>query len=157
MSCYSFTQLCLTPCNHIHCSTPGSSVLCYLLEFAQIHVHWVNGAIYLTILSSAALFSFCLHSFPASRSFNELALCIQVAKVLEYIVICFYSKSNELYHAVWCLIIWGGKWDRESVFQLRYRVALESIEMSGLVLFLTFRQSNPLCPAVVLGRCPKDQ
>ena len=51
------------------------------------------------------IFSFCLHSFPASRSFNELALCIQVAKVLEYIVICFYSKSNELYHAVWCLII----------------------------------------------------
>ena len=27
------------------CSTPGSSVLHYLLEFAQIHVHWVSDAI----------------------------------------------------------------------------------------------------------------
>ena len=27
------------------CSTPGSAVLHYLLEFAHIHVHWVNDAI----------------------------------------------------------------------------------------------------------------
>ena len=26
------------------CSTPGSSVLHYLLEFAQIHIHWVSDA-----------------------------------------------------------------------------------------------------------------
>ena len=48
-------------------STPGSSVLHRLLEFAQIHVHWVSDA-YLTS-SSAAPFSFCLKSFPASESF----------------------------------------------------------------------------------------
>ena len=28
--------------NSMDCSTPGSSVLHYLLEFAQIRVHWVN-------------------------------------------------------------------------------------------------------------------
>ena len=33
-------------CDLMDCSTPGSSVLHYLLEFAQIHVHWVGGAIY---------------------------------------------------------------------------------------------------------------
>ena len=30
---------CPTLCNPMQCSTPGSSVLHYLLEFAQIHVH----------------------------------------------------------------------------------------------------------------------
>ena len=29
----------------MHCSIPGSPVLHYLLEFAQIHVHWVSDAI----------------------------------------------------------------------------------------------------------------
>ena len=30
----------------MHCSTPGSSVLDYLPEFAQMHVHWVGVAIW---------------------------------------------------------------------------------------------------------------
>jgi len=49
------------------CSIPGPSVLHYFLEFAQIHVlcQWY----YLTILSSTALFSFWLQSFPASGYF----------------------------------------------------------------------------------------
>ena len=29
----------LTLCDPMDCSTPGSSVLCYLPEFAQIHIH----------------------------------------------------------------------------------------------------------------------
>ena len=36
-----------------------------------------------TISSSAALFSFCLHSFPTSRSFQWVDFSHQVAKVLE--------------------------------------------------------------------------
>ena len=32
-------------CNPMGCSMPGSSVLHCLLEFAQIHVHWVSDAI----------------------------------------------------------------------------------------------------------------
>ena len=32
-------------CNSMDCSTPGSPVLNYLLEFAQIHVHLVSDAI----------------------------------------------------------------------------------------------------------------
>ena len=38
----SHVRLYATP---INCSTPGFSVLLYLPEFAQIHVHWVNDAI----------------------------------------------------------------------------------------------------------------
>ena len=40
--CCSVAKLCLTLCDPMNCSMPGSSVLFYLLEFAQIHVHWVG-------------------------------------------------------------------------------------------------------------------
>ena len=43
--CYSVTQLCLTLCNPMDCSTAGFPVLHYLLELAQTHVHWVGEAI----------------------------------------------------------------------------------------------------------------
>ena len=55
------------PCNPTDCSTPGSPVLCHLLGFAQIHVHWVSDAIEPSHLLLP--FSFCCHSFPASGSF----------------------------------------------------------------------------------------
>ena len=35
----SVTQSRMTVCDPMECSTPGSSVLHYLWEFAQIHVH----------------------------------------------------------------------------------------------------------------------
>ena len=44
--CYcSINKLCLTLWDPMDCSTPGFSVLHYLLEFAQSHVHWVGDAI----------------------------------------------------------------------------------------------------------------
>ena len=43
--CCSVAKLCLTLCDHMDCSMPGPSVLHYLLEFAQIQVHWVGYAI----------------------------------------------------------------------------------------------------------------
>ena len=59
---------------------PGSPVLNYLPEFASVHVHWAGDA----ISSSAAVFSFCLQSFPATESFPMSWLFKQqVAKVLE--------------------------------------------------------------------------
>ena len=58
-------------------NTPGSSVLHYLPEFAQIHAHWVSDT---TTLSSAPL-SFCLQSFSTSgSSLNELPLRIRWPK-----------------------------------------------------------------------------
>ena len=42
----SVTKLCLTLWDPpMNCSTPGFSVLHYLPEFAQTHVHWVGDAI----------------------------------------------------------------------------------------------------------------
>ena len=45
-SCCLFAKSCLTLWGLIGCSMSGFPVLHYLLEFAQIHVHWVNDAIY---------------------------------------------------------------------------------------------------------------
>ena len=42
--CCSVAKLCLTLWPH-GCSAPGFTVLHYLLEFAQTHVHWVSDAI----------------------------------------------------------------------------------------------------------------
>ena len=43
--CRSVAKLCLTLCDPMDCSTPGSSVLHCLLGFAQIHVFWISDAI----------------------------------------------------------------------------------------------------------------
>ena len=43
--CCSVLKSCPTLCNPMNCSTPGSLVLHYLSEFAQIYVHWVSDAI----------------------------------------------------------------------------------------------------------------
>ena len=66
-SCFSVIQLCLAICNPMDCGMPGSSVLHYLPEFAQIHV------LELVMLSDHLILcyplSFCLQSFPESGSF----------------------------------------------------------------------------------------
>ena len=43
--CCSATQLCLTLCDPMDCSTPGLSVLCHLLKFAQVYFHCIGDAI----------------------------------------------------------------------------------------------------------------
>ena len=43
--CCSVAKLSLILCNPTDCNTPGSPVLQYLLEFAQIHAHRVGDAI----------------------------------------------------------------------------------------------------------------
>ena len=50
----SVTKLCSTLCDPVDCSMSGSSVLHYILEFAQIHVRRVSDAIKLShpLLSS---------------------------------------------------------------------------------------------------------
>ena len=63
---YSVAKSCLTLCNPMHVCIPGSFVFRYLLEFAPFTS---TEAVMLTILSSAAHFSFSLQSFPESGSF----------------------------------------------------------------------------------------
>ena len=61
----SVAKSCLTLCDPMDCSVPGSSVLQYLLEFAQTSCP-LSRWCYLTISSSA---TFCPQLFPASGSF----------------------------------------------------------------------------------------
>ena len=59
-----FSRSVATLCNPMDCSTPGLSVLYYLVEFPQFHVQWCH----LGIWPSVTPFS-CPKSFPASWSF----------------------------------------------------------------------------------------
>ena len=63
------------------CSMPGFSVPHYLLEFAQIHVHWVNDAIQPScpLSPSSSLFNLSQHQ----DLFQWVSSSQQVAKVLE--------------------------------------------------------------------------
>ena len=63
--CCLIAKSCLTLCDPMDCSRPGSPVLHYLLEFARPLSRWCH----LTSSPFAALFSFCPQSFPASGSF----------------------------------------------------------------------------------------
>ena len=67
-TCLFSRQLCLTLCNPMDCSTPSLHAPHHLPKFAQVHLHCISDS------SSAALFSFCLQSFPASGYFpmNQL-------------------------------------------------------------------------------------
>ena len=69
--CSSATKLCAALCNPTDCSTPCSSVLRYLPEFAQTHVHRfgdVNEPSH-PLPPPSPIFIQCLQSFPASGSF----------------------------------------------------------------------------------------
>ena len=66
--CCSVAQSCPTLCDPMDYSTPGFPVLHQLLELARAHVHWVGDAIQPS--HPVILFSPCLQSFPASRSFQ---------------------------------------------------------------------------------------
>ena len=69
-SSLSMLLSCWSLCDLMDCSIPGSCVLHCFSEFAQIHTQsHMNQWCCLTILSSAAPFSFCLQSLPASGPF----------------------------------------------------------------------------------------
>ena len=68
--CCSVAKSCLTLCNLMDCSTPDSSVLHYLPEFAQFHVHWVGDAIQPShLISTSCLVRQYLLPFSATGSF----------------------------------------------------------------------------------------
>ena len=79
----SVTQLCLTLCNPMDCSTPGLPIYQELLEFTQTHVHWVGDA----IQQSHPLSSSLPPTFNLSQHqglFKWVNCSYQVAKVLEF-------------------------------------------------------------------------
>ena len=60
-------------CDPMDCSMPGSSVLYYVLEFTQIHVHWVSDVIYSSHpLSSSSPPAFSLSQHQGLLQMNWL-------------------------------------------------------------------------------------
>ena len=81
--CCSVTKSCLNLCDLMSCSTPGSSVLHYLLAFAQVHIHWVGDVnhlilcLFLLVLPSvfpSITLNFIIHS--SLSKYQVLFLCI---------------------------------------------------------------------------------
>ena len=82
------------------CNTPGFSVLYYLRVSSNSCP--LSQQCYLTISSSAAHFSHCLQSFPASVFSNELALRIRWPKYWSFCT----SPCNEYSGLISCRIDW---------------------------------------------------
>ena len=82
INCCSVTKLCLILWDPTDYSTPGFSFLHYILEFAQIHVHWVGDAIQSSdpLLPSS---SFALNLSQHQALFWWVDSLHQVTKVLE--------------------------------------------------------------------------
>ena len=80
--CCWVIKLCLTLCDPMDYSMPGSPVLHYLLEFAETHVHWVYDAIqpsYPLLSPSPPVFNLSQHH----GLFQWVGSSYQVAKILE--------------------------------------------------------------------------
>ena len=74
----SVTQLCLTVCNPMDCSTPGFPVHHQLLELTQTHVHLVMPSNHLILCCPRLLLP---SIFPSIRVFSkESVLCIRWPK-----------------------------------------------------------------------------
>ena len=83
---------CVRLCDLMDCSTPGFPVLHHLLEFAQIHVHWVSDSIQPSHpLSSPSPPAFNLSQHQVFS--NESVLCIRWPKYWSFSV--SISPSNE--------------------------------------------------------------
>ena len=98
----SVAQSCLTLCDPMDCSTPGSPVLHSLLEFVQIHVHWVRNANY-RILCRPLLLQPSF--FPSISLSNESALCIRWPKYWSFNF--SISPSNEFSGLISFRIDWS--------------------------------------------------
>ena len=76
----SVHKLCLTLWHSVDCSMPGSHVLHYLPEFAQIHIHWVGDAILLLHSLTPPPPPFAFSLTPNQGIFQWVSFCIRWPK-----------------------------------------------------------------------------
>ena len=89
--CYSFTNSFLTLWDPMDCSTPGSSVLHHLPDFAQMSIESVMPSNYLILYCPLLLLP---SNFASIRVFsNDLALCIRWPKYWNFSFIIIPSKE----------------------------------------------------------------
>ena len=100
----SVAKSCPTLCDPTDCSTLGFPVLHYLLEFAQIHFHWVGDAIQHLILCSPLLLLPSIFSSIRVFSNEESALLITWPKYWSFSI----SPSSEYSGLISFRIDWFG-------------------------------------------------
>ena len=91
-------KACPTLCDSMDCNMPGFLSFTIFLTFAQIHVH-LSQWCYLTVLSSATHFFFCLQFFPASDLFQWVGSLHQVAN---WSISFSISSTNEAFLSDQC-------------------------------------------------------
>ena len=86
-------------CNLLNFSPPDSSVLYYLLEFAQIHVHWAGDAVWPSHPLRPLLLLPLI--FPSIRVFSdESVLCIRWPKPWSISVSMLSQVHPRVVHAI---------------------------------------------------------
>lgn len=88
--CCSVAKSLLILCHPMACSMPGSSVLHYLPEFAQFHVHWVGDATQPSHLNQLPLSSF----FNLSQQ-QDLFLIVNMNKSFPLNRICWEKHCSQ--------------------------------------------------------------
>ena len=99
----SVTQLCLTLCDPMDCSTPSFPVLHHLQELARIHVHWVDVAFqpsHPLSFPSPAAFSLSQHQ----GFFKWVSFSHQVAKYWSFSTTLVLSMNIQ----DWFPLVWTG-------------------------------------------------
>ena len=135
--CCSVAKLCLTLCDPMGCSMPGSPVPHHLLEFAQVHVHWISDAIQHLIL--CLLILLLPSMFPSIRVFSsDSAVCIRWPKYWNFSI----SPSKE-YSG---LISFKIDWFDHLVFQGTVKSPLQhhSLKASILQSLLDSKEIKPV-------------
>ena len=111
--CCSVAKSCLTLCDCMDCGTPGSSVLPYLPEFAQIHIH-LNHWWYLNHLIICHPLLSLPSVFPSIRVFsNNLTLHIRWTKYWSFSI----SPSNEYSGLISFRIDWSDLFEVQRTFK----------------------------------------
>ena len=132
--CCSVTKLCLTLCNSMDCSMPGSPILHYLPEFPKTHsIESVMLSNYLILCHSFLLMPLiflCIRVFS-----NESVLCIRWPKYWSFSF--SISSSNEDSGLISLRIYW---FDLLAV-QGTFKSLLQSLCMIDLVISYSFEWS----------------
>ena len=124
------------------CSTPGFSVLHYLLEFAQTHVHWVDDAIQPSHpLSSPS--PLALNLSQHQGLFQEIKRTLQDMEIVDTRISAYHVMS-EIEHI--SESPWKMAWDPDLVGRanLAYCLAEKSLESCTCEMCLTFALCNLL-------------
>ena len=116
----------------MNCSTPGFPVFHYLLELAEIHVHWVSDAIHLIFCHPLLLLP---SVFPSIRVVsNELTLHIRWPNYWDF----YFSPSNEYSGLISFRIDWFALLAVQGTFKSLHNPASQFKSINSLVLNLLY-------------------